>query len=339
MSDELSLLLMTSGSTGGSKLVRHKYGNLEYSARAVAESFDWTSSERSICNLPMNYTMGLSVINSTLYIGGTVLLCNDMMSPDFWSFVTKNKGTSFTGVPYSYTILNKLRFTQMNLPHLIAIYQGGGKLTEKDFIKLAEYAKSTNRRFIATYGTTETSARVTVLDPEKSLEKLLSIGIPIEGCVIYLINEDGEKILDNEIEGELVVEGPNVTMGYADCRGDLLNGDDFNGLYITGDLAKRDSDGYYYIVGRKKRFLKLYGLRINLDECEKLISNKFSIECACTGNDSSMRVYITNTELKNQVNDFIIRKTSLSIHAFKVLCIKEIPKNDNGKTTYSKLHQ
>ena len=337
ISDKLSFLLMTSGSTGSSKLVRHKYGNLEYSARAVAESLGWTDSERSICNLPMNYTMGLSVINSTLYAGGTVLLCNDMMRPDFWGFVNKHKGTNITGVPYGYTILDKLRFTQMELPHLLTICQGGGKLTEKEFVKLAEYAKNTNRRFIATYGTTETTARVTMLDPEKSLEKTLSIGKPIKGDIIYLINEDGEKILDSKTDGELVIEGPNVTMGYADCREDLLNDDDFNGQYRTGDIAKRDNDGYYYIVGRYKRFLKLYGLRISLDECEKLVRNKFNVECACTGNDNGMIVYITDYRLTDQVTDFVTSTIGLSKHAFNVYHIKKIPKNNNGKIMYGYL--
>ena len=113
-----------------------------------------------------------------------------------------------------------------------------------------------------------------------------SMGIAIPGGKFSLIDVDGNLITDSEVIGELVYEGENVTLGYAQCGEDLAKGDERFGKLITGDMAKFDKDGFYYIVGRKKRFLKIYGNRVNLDETERLIKSRFSdIECACAGDD------------------------------------------------------
>ena len=116
---ELSMLMTTSGTTGSPKLVRHKYGNIESNAKNVAQVFGWTPEERGIIDLPMQYTMGLNVICSHLYAGATVLLIEvNLMSPKYWSFIKEQKGSNFTGVPFSYEILNRLRFGKMDLPYL-----------------------------------------------------------------------------------------------------------------------------------------------------------------------------------------------------------------------------
>ena len=223
---DLALLLTTSGSTGSPKLVRHRYGNIEANAKTVAEVFGWTSSERAICELPMQYSMGLNVISSHLYSGGTVLMVSQSLaSIEFWEFIKKHKGTSFTGVPFSYEILLKLRFPQMDLPDLTTIAEGGGKLTDSAFIALADYAKRNNKRFFATFGTTETSARMSFLPPDMATIKTGSIGIPVPGSEMYLEDDCGKIIEEANKEGELCYKGPNVTLGYASCHQDLLKGD------------------------------------------------------------------------------------------------------------------
>ena len=92
-------------------------------------------------------------------------------------------------------------------------------------------------------------------------------------------------------------------------------------MYATGDLAKKDTDGFFYIVGRKKRFLKLFGLRVSLDQSERIISEHFGIECACTGDDTKMRIYITEERLKDEVRQHISDKTGLKGASFEVICI------------------
>lgn len=336
--DDLELLMTTSGSTGSPKLVRYKKGNLEANAKNVAKAWNWTSSERPICDLHMNYTMGLNVINTHLYVGATLLLvsCN-ITEAKYWSFIKKEKATNITGVPFSYDLLWKLRFYRMNLPYLTTLSEGGGKLTEDMFKTLAEFANKNNKRFIASYGTTETSARMSILYSEFSLKKIGSIGKAIPEGELFLVDNNGKIINEMVAEGELVYKGPNVTMGYATKADDLTLGDIFQGIYYTGDIAKRDSDGFYYIIGRKSRFLKLLGHRVSLDDCENMIREHFNIDCACTGNDSAMYIYVENYYECNKVSEFLNTRTGLHSSLFQVRNIDSIPRNNFGKIIYHNL--
>ena len=338
MHPELSMLMTTSGTTGSPKLVRHKYGNIESNARNVASVFGWTTEERGIVDLPMQYTMGLNVINSHLYAGAIVLLLSsNLMSPLFWKFIKENKGTNFTGVPFSYEVLNRLRFNRMDLPYLTTLAEGGGKLSDTLFKTFADYAGEKGKRFFATFGTTETSARLAFLRPEAAVTHIGSIGKAIPEGTLTLVDEDGNEINEPDVDGELRYEGPNVTMGYGTCVDDLLKGDEFCGTYYTGDIAKKDADGYYYIVGRKKRFLKLFGLRVSLDQSERIIKEHFGIECACTGDDSKMRIYITDDNLKEDVKKLISEKTGLISTSFEVKVLDTIPRFESGKINYREL--
>lgn len=339
MHPELSLLMTTSGTTGSPKLVRHKYGNVENNAKNVAQAFGWTTDERGIIDLPMQYTMGLNVICSHLHAGATVLLvAANLMNPKYWQFIKEQKGTNFTGVPFSYEILNRLRFQKMDLPYLTTMAEGGGKLSDTLFSTFANYAEEKGKRFFATFGTTETTARLAFLSPERAVQKTGSIGKAIPEGKLYLVDENGHQINEPNTEGELIYEGPNVTMGYATSIEDLTTGDEFCGVYHTGDIAKMDEDGCFYIVGRMKRFLKLFGLRVSLDQCERIISEHFGIECACTGDDSKMKIYITKAELKDEVKKLISEKTGLISTLFEVNCIEAIPRFESGKINYKQLN-
>lgn len=335
INDELQFLMTTSGSTGSPKLVRYKKGNLEANAKNVAIAFGWTKDERPVCDLGMQYTMGLNVINTHLYVGATVLLTNyNLLSSEFWNYIKEEKATNFTGVPFSYDILYRLRFERMDLPYLTTIAEGGGKLTDMRFKQLAEYANRTGKRFIASFGTTETAARMACLPSELALSKTGSIGYAIPEGELFLIDNDGKIITDLIAEGELCYKGPNVTMGYAINKEDLIKGDEFNGVYHTGDLARRDEDGCYFITGRLSRFLKLLSYRVSLDESERLIQETFNIECACSGNDQYMNIYIIDDTKKDEILDFISDKTGLYKALFRIYVIEKILRNDSGKVLY-----
>lgn len=337
LNEKLSLLITTSGSTGSPKLVRHKYGNVEANAINVAKAFSWTSDEVGICDLPMNYTMGLNVINSHLVVGATVLMVGaNLMDPDFWRFIKDNKGTDFCGVPFSYEIMRRLGFDKMDLPDLRTLAEGGGKLTDRMFNWIASYARDNGKRFFATFGTSETSARIAYLEPRFSMEKTGSIGRAIPNGELFLIDETTDK--EGVVTGELAFRGPNVTMGYALCRGDLLKDDDFCGEYHTGDIAMRDEDGFYYIVGRKGRFLKLFGLRVSLDETERILKTRYpDIDLACAGDDKRMSIFVTNAEIADEVVPFLSEKTKLHNSAFKVFVVDSIPRNEYGKVRFADL--
>ena len=187
------------------------------------------------------------------------------------------------------------------------------------------------------YGAAEATSRMGYLPPDKALEKKGSMGIAIPGGCFSLIDANGNKITEPMTTGELVYEGKNVTLGYAEKGEDLILADERKGRLETGDMAQFDADGFYYIVGRKKRFLKIYGNRVNLDEIDRLIKAEYNIEVASSGVDDHMYIFVTDESIAESVRDYVINKTKLNPTAFKVLVIDEIPKNDAGKTLYKEL--
>jgi acyl-CoA synthetase (AMP-forming)/AMP-acid ligase II len=214
--------------------------------------------------------------------------------------------------------------------------QAGGRMNDGLNHEFSSFCNKSGINFFIMYGQTEATARMSYLPAEYSLAKLGSMGIAIPGGRFYLIDDNGEEIIKDGVVGELVYEGKNVSMGYAISGEDLIKGDENNGVLITGDLAKRDAEGFYYIVGRKKRFIKLFGNRINLDETERLIKS-LTPNVACTGIDDKMVIYITDEELISKVKYFVVEKTKINQKAFKVALIDSIPKNTSGKTIYSEL--
>lgn len=337
--EELALLLTTSGSTGSPKLVRQSYKNILVNTESIVEYLAIDENECAITTLPMNYTYGLSIINSHLFVGATIILTEKaLMQKEFWQQLKEYGATSFGGVPYTYEMLDRLRFFRMDLPSLKTLTQAGGKLSPELHHKFAQWAKDTNKQFIVMYGQTEATARMSYLPAEKSLEKYGSMGIAVPGGKFSLIDIDGNEIKTPETVGELVYVGDNVTLGYAECGSDLAKGDERHKKLITGDMAKFDADHYYYIVGRKKRFLKIFGNRVNLDATELMLKNKFpELNCACAGKDDLMKIFITDESKIDAVLQFVSNKTSLNKLAFDVKYIEAIPQNDAGKVLYGKL--
>ena len=335
---ELALLLTTSGSTGSPKFVRQSYTNIKSNTDSIVQYLKLDSSERPITTLPMNYTYGLSIINTHLAVGATLLLTDKtLMQREFWSFLKEQKATSFGGVPYTYEMLDKLRFWRMDLPSLRTMTQAGGKLTSELHEKFALFSADNNKKLIVMYGQCEATARMGYLPFEYAIEKKGSMGIAIPGGKFSLIDIDGNNIEESDTPGELVYEGLNVTLGYAESGDDLIKGDERNGKLVTGDMAQFDDDGFYYIVGRKKRFLKIYGNRVNLDEIDRLIKAEFNIEVAASGTDDHMYIFITEQDKAASVREYVSVKTKLNPVAFKVVVIDDIPKNDSGKTLYKEL--
>jgi len=138
--------------------------------------------------------------------------------------------------------------------------------------------------------------------------------------------------------GELIYRGPNVCLGYAESRADLSLGDVNQGTLFTGDLAERDDDGYYRIVGRKKRVIKLFGNRIHLDDVESKLSKEIS-EVACTGRDDLLEIYLGSSSSTRaiEIKKSIIDDLGVGAQGVAVYEIDAMPRNESGKLRYADL--
>ena len=325
---DLALCLTTSGSTGSPKLVRLTKRNILANAESIEEYLQIDENERPITMLPMYYSYGLSIINSHLLKGATILLTDKTYAQrEFWNFLKENEATSMSGVPYTWELLRRLRFMRMDLPSVKTMTQAGGKLNAEIAKEYIQWAKSQGKRFIVMYGQTEATARMSYLPWEKAEEKYASIGVAIPGGAFSLAED-----------GELIYKGENVSMGYAECAEDLLKGDENHGLLHTGDMARVDDDGFYYITGRKKRFVKIWGNRCNLDQVEQLVK-PITTTCACAGVDDHITVFVTKEGLEKEIKDLLASKTGLNPIAFAVKVIEAIPVKDSGKIDYPLLQE
>ena len=347
LAPELALLLTTSGSTGSQKLVRLTGENLDANAESIAQYLRIDENERPVTMLPMNYSYGMSVINSHLLKGAPIMLTDHaIMERGFWERVIRDGVTSLVGVPYTYEIFRRLDLMNMDLPALRTLTQAGGKLPTALHEAFASWALRTGRRFYVMYGQTEAAPRMGYLPAERALEKRGSMGIAIPGGKLMLMDEAGKEITKPDIVGELVYEGPNVAMGYAVKPEDLALGDEWHGRLVTGDMAKKDEEGFFYITGRKKRFLKIMGKRLNLDEAERILGKEFpDTAFACVGNDRILCVYAEKEEnvkeeeepLAERWISYLEETTGISGRSVRVHFVKKIPRSDSGKIQYAKL--
>lgn len=334
---DLALLLPTSGSTGSPKLVRQSIRNLHANGEAIIEYLSITSEERSITSLPMHYTYGYSVLNSHLMAGATMLVTErSVVDKDFWTFFTNQRATSLAGVPFTYQMLQRIGFQRMELPSLRTMTQAGGKMTPSLVRSFADYSLDRGVAFFVMYGQTEATARMSYVPPEMARAKAGSIGRPIPGGEFFILGGDGELVTRAHQEGELGYRGPNVTMGYAECRKDLALGNQNDGRLLTGDVAYRDEDGFYYITGRRSRFVKVFGKRVSLDDVEQLACSVVA-EAACLGVDDKIELFITDEASAAGVRSTLAELTGIHPTAFAVVVVSTIPRTTSGKIDYRQL--
>lgn len=320
---DLALLLSTSGSTGSSKLVRISKNNIRTNTLDIIESLKICEDDRAITTLPMNYTYGLSVINTHLYVGAVILLTDEkIISNDFWTFFNRNKGTTFAGVPYTYEILEKLKLYKKLPDSLRSMTQAGGRLDVELQKKICAYAAQKNIDFYVMYGQTEATARISCM--KSTLESPLgSVGRPI----------GKEEVIISE-SGELVVKGNNISLGYAMNDMDLTKGDENKGVLYTGDMGYRDEEGYLYISGRIDRMAKIYGNRINLAELEDILGRGFPgyTFISLAYHD---RIFIfSDVKEKDEIPEYLSNRTGFSKIVFYVISVCEAVRKENGKIDY-----
>ncbi|MEF8728409.1 MAG: AMP-binding protein [Accumulibacter sp.] len=327
---ELTLLLNTSGTTGSPRLVRLPARALNANAKAIASYLGLGPGERAITVLPMSYSYGLSIVNSHLASGGTLVLSgHGVMQKEFWATMREHAVTSLAGVPYTYQMLERIGLQRMNLPALRTLTQAGGRLDPRLISSFADLACQRGWRFFVMYGQTEATARISYVPPERLRDKIGSIGQAIPG---------GELSV-SEKTGELVYRGENVMLGYAESPADLLQGDELQGVLHTGDLGRRDEEGFFYVTGRLKRFIKLAGNRVGLDEVEQALQQALKVPVAVAGEDDLLMAWLESTDqgLADQGSALLREHCGLHHSLFRVRCLTALPLLASGKTNYAAL--
>lgn len=338
LAPELAVMLSTSGTTGSAKLVRLSASNIAANARSIVEYLGLSAADCAITALPWHYSYGMSVLHTLLLVGGRIALCDhSLVDPQFWDRARQDAVTILPLVPMQFDILESRGFDRSHLPSLRLMTQAGGRL---DPALAAGYARMAAREgfsFFVMYGQTEASPRIAYVPPSASPEAYATVGRAIPGGTLRIIGEDGSEIAGAGRAGELVYTGPNVMMGYAESREDLSLSGHLPELH-TGDIAERTAEGYFRIIGRTKRFIKLNGLRISLDEIESALRAE-GVAAWCTGSDETLAVFVSDRRHLDGLADRLRRDLKLGSRQVSAFCLAEIPALASGKVDYGRLKE
>ena len=327
---DLGVLLSTSGSTGSQKLVRLSKAALDANAESIVSYLGLTKNDRAITSLPLAYSFGMSVLNSHLAAGASVALTeHTLLSREFWDLAHTANITSLSGVPGQFDMLRRVGLEKRELKRLRMLTQAGGHLNDKIKRHFVDLAERLDLEFFVMYGQTEAGPRISYVPPTRLKDKLGSIGVPIPG---------GHLEADPETD-ELIYRGANVMMGYADTREELAGDDQLGGVLRTGDLGRMDSDGFFFLSGRLKRFIKLSGTRVNLDDVEAAVSEAFDVPAACVGTDDRLHVVLASEAgPANEVHAFLRERFDIFHGHVKVHHCDALPNLANGKLDYQRLN-
>lgn len=330
---ELGVMLSTSGTTGSPKLVKLSRSNIHENARSIAEYLEITPERRAITNLPLHYSYGLSVLNSHLLAGGSIVLTeHSVVDEEFWRTVDREQVTDLPGVPYTYELLEKTGF-RSNPPSSIRVMtQAGGRLPPHLVREYANCCRERGIRFFVMYGQTEATARMAYLPPDRTLENSDCIGIAIPRGSFEIRDAAGAAITTPGVAGELVYQGPNVMMGYGLTRQDLAVPAGLGEL-MTQDIAEWTEAGFVKIVGRSSRFSKIAGLRIGLDDIERILRDE-GHRAYAAGTDEFIAVALIDGSDSGAIRQLLSKRCKLPPHSLAVFNLDGAPTLASGKIDY-----
>ncbi|AFM17731.1 acyl-CoA synthetase (AMP-forming)/AMP-acid ligase II [Mycolicibacterium chubuense NBB4] len=328
---DLALLMSTSGSTGDPKLVRLSRRNLISNAESIARYLRIDGNDRAATTLPFSYCYGLSVVHTHLLRGAALALTEDsVIDAEFWDLFTDACCTSLAGVPHTFELLDRIDFAHMRLPRLRYLTQAGGRMKPERVRRYAELGRCRGWDLYVMYGATEATARMAYLPPELAATHPAAIGRPIAGGRFTI------EPVDDWTEpgaGELVYHGPNVMLGYAESPADLALGRTVDELR-TGDIARIGADGLYEILGRRARYLKLYGLRIDLQRVQDILRGN-GVDALCTGDGNERLLVAVDAAAPGDVAALAADAAGVPRWAVTVVTMAELPRLPSGKPDYA----
>ena len=275
-SSQAAAIIYTSGTTGHPKGVMLSHQNLYENILSILEYLKLNSDDSIVNVLPFYYSYGNSVLHIHLAVGGTIYLENSMLYPQKVVFLmAEKKVTGFSGVPSTFNLLlSRTKLNDFDLSAIRYMTQAGGPMAPANIERLKKALPDV--LFYVMYGQTEASARLSYLPPEMLEEKLGSIGIAIPGVQLVILDENRRPVSSNTT-GEIYARGKNIMLGYwndPEATEQVLR----DGWLKTGDLAYKDEDGYFYIVGRSSEMIKSGAHRISPKDIEEVILELEGVE-------------------------------------------------------------
>jgi long-chain acyl-CoA synthetase len=336
--DDLAALMFTSGSTGEPNAVKVSHRNIIANTDSIIEYLDLRQDDRMLVLLPFDYCFGLSLLHTHLRVGGSVVLNNaSHLAEDALDDLERFGCTGLAGVPAIYQhLLRRSSLKRRSFPALRAVQQAGGTLAPA-LIEELRAAVSEARVFVM-YGQTEATARLAYLPPERLDDKLGSIGRGIPGVTLEALDPAGSPVAPGEV-GEIVASGANIALGYwiPDPAKDSFR----DGRLYTGDLARVDEDGFFYITGRLSEFIKPSGHRISVKEIEDaLIELPDVVEVAVVGVPDPVfgeaaKAYVVAREGSDLTEKALVDHGKRRLPAYAVpravTFVSELPKNAHHK--------
>lgn len=336
---DFASIIYTSGSTGRPRGASLSHLNLTANTRSIVRYLELTAQDRVMAVLPFYYVYGKSLLHTHTWAGGSLVIGSDLTFPnDLVDDLHRTEATGFAGVPSTYAILlNRSRLCTDPPPALRYVTQAGGAMAPELIRRLVDGLPRT--RVFIMYGATEAGARLTYLPPEDLPRKLGSIGRAIPNVEVRVLREDHQEA-DTGETGELVARGSNIMAGY---WGDLeetravLGPEGFH----TGDLGRRDDEGYLYVVGRKREMIKCGAHRISPKEIEETLMEHPDVhEVAVIGvpheiMGEAIRAYVVLREGSDLAPQDLVGFAATRLPEYKVPAEvrlrSDLPKNASGK--------
>jgi acyl-CoA synthetase (AMP-forming)/AMP-acid ligase II len=278
--EDTTVIMFTAGTTGLPKGVMLTHDSFSSYLLSNVSPADPDREETNLLTVPFYHIAGLQAALAAVYGGRTVVVMRQFEPLEWLTLAQRHRANRAMLVP---TMLKRLmdhpRFDEFDLSSLDVITYGAAPMPLPVIRQAIE--KFPNARFINAFGQTETASTITMLPPEdhvlegtpeevaRKLKRLTSIGLPLEDVEVMIVSEDGEPVATGEV-GEILARGPRMMKGY--WRQEAATGDALrSGWVYTGDLAYQDEDGYVYLAGRARDFIKRGGEMISPEEVEQVL--------------------------------------------------------------------
>jgi long-chain acyl-CoA synthetase len=334
--EDTAVLLYTSGTTGKPKGAELTHANLTTNAEIAASLFDTGPDDVVLGALPLFHSFGQTCgLNATVAGGGTITLIPRFDPQKALEIIERDKVTVFEGVP---TMFSAMLHTEGDFDvSTLRVCASGGSAMPGEVLR--EFEKRFDATVLEGYGLSETSPVATFNPPDKS--KVGSIGIPIEGVELRLVDNDRNEVEDPDEVGEIAIRGHNIMKGYWDREEATRESIDDDGWFYTGDMAKRDEDGYYFIVDRKKELIIRGGYNVYPREIEEVLYEHPAVrEVAVVGvphddlgEEVGAAVVLKDGEeaSEDELRDHVKNEVAAYKYPRKIWFVDELPKGPTGK--------